>query len=634
MSTTSARTAGMRSPAVPPIATQLECSLRAAVEATRLAQTEPTTCASLRHELERILGSGGDFSAVIAQALALICRASGALMAVYYQRGGDGQIRLAAEHRDASIDPAAVPDRAALEQGAALACSRFAAQVARVGSRHSAVAVPLGSKSDPLGAVNLLLPTIEVQDSRQTHAELLLAWLAAWLCDEARRQSAWEAATAAAIVELSLDIARSSSVRQACLVLAGEAQAHLACRQVAVGLRRGDRIRIAAVSGLAEIQCDTELVRVLENCLDETLVHGQPIIWPPAEADLASAFPAHRQLAAATGARALASATLRASDGRVVGAWVLVADEAFAESERTARALVAAAEPIGTSLDALAHRRRLSWTRIVQQCRLWGWRKLATAAGILSVVLAVPLEYRISCTLELEPVTRRYVAAPFEGIFEKSLVKPGDVVEAGQLLGRMDGREIRWELAGLDADRSRADKSRDSNLAASKVAAAQMDQLERRRIDERRRLLTSRAGRLEIRSPIAGIVLEGDLQRSEGVPVRMGQSLYEIAPLENLVAEVAIADDEIALAEAGQTVRLKLDAYPGQSWDSSLARIEPRAQQRETDNVFIAEAALDNSSHDLRPGMKGTATVYGPRRTLFWILLHKPYDYLLNCLSW
>jgi len=37
------------------------------------------------------------------------------------------------------------------------------------------------------------------------------------------------------------------------------------------------------------------------------------------------------------------------------------------------------------------------------------------------------------------------VAAPFMGIFEKSLVKPGDLVSRDQLLGRMDGREVRWE---------------------------------------------------------------------------------------------------------------------------------------------------------------------------------------------
>src|SRR5581483_4853647 len=114
---------------------------------------------------------------------------------------------------------------------------------------------------------------------------------------------------------------------------------------------------------------------------------------------------------------------------------------------------------------ALTHRRRLTWARLVQQAGLWGWRRLATAAAIASLVLAVPLEYRISCSFTLEPVSRRFVAAPFEGIFEKSLVKPGDMVQRGQLLARMDGREVRWELAGLDADRSRADKSRDSNLA-------------------------------------------------------------------------------------------------------------------------------------------------------------------------
>jgi multidrug efflux pump subunit AcrA (membrane-fusion protein) len=635
MSTTTSRPkSGAKAHVTAPIATQLECSLRATVDAVNLASSETASPAALRQELQQILSEGHDRAAMLTAAMALACRASGALLAAYFQRDEQGQLALLAEHRDARLDPALMPDRAALEQGAALACSRCAVQVARLQSRNSAVAVPLGTNRDPIGAVSLLLPTVEMPAARQANVEMLLAWLATWLGDESRRQAAWEARTAAAIIELSLAIAKAGNLRQACLVLASDAQAHLSCRQVAVGLRRGERMRVAAVSGLAEVQCDTELVGVLENCLDEVLVHDQAIVWPPAAQDVASAWPAHRQLAAATGARALASATLRAADGRIVGAWVLVADEPFVEPEHTARALAAAAAPIGASLDAVAHRRRITRAGLLRTAGLCGWRKLLAPAAAMGLVLAVPLPYRISCSFQLEPVTRRYVAAPFEGIFEKSLVKPGDMVARGQLLGRMDGREVRWELAGLEADASRAGKSRDSNLAASKVAAAQMDRLEKQRIDERRHLLASRAERLEIRSPLDGIVLEGDLQRSEGVPVTMGQSLYEIAPLEKLVAEVAIPDSEVALTDAGLDVRLHLDAYPGRSWDSTLERIQPRAELRETDNVFVAEAPLANDAHQLRPGMKGTATVYGPRRSLFWIAFHKPWNYLANWLSW
>ncbi|HEY5311971.1 MAG TPA: hypothetical protein VIK18_05605, partial [Pirellulales bacterium] len=256
MSTTTARPkTGAKVPA--PIATQLESSLRATVEAVSLSQPDTASPAALRQELLRILSSGQDRTALLTAAMALACRASGALLAAYYQRDEQGQLTLLAEHRDARLDPALLPDRADLEQGAALACSRSAVQVARLQARSSAVAVPLGTGH--AGAVSLLLPTVEMPHARQANVEMLLAWLAAWLCDESRRQAAWEARTATAILDLSLAIARAGNLPQACLVLAGDAQAQLECRQVAVGLRRGERMRVAAVSGLAEVQCDTEL---------------------------------------------------------------------------------------------------------------------------------------------------------------------------------------------------------------------------------------------------------------------------------------------------------------------------------------------------------------------------------------
>lgn len=357
--------AGSRSRTSTPIATQLESSLRAAVDAVNPVQGDPSSTASLRQELQRILSAGQDRAAMLSAAMALVCRVSGALLAAYFECDAQGKLAPIAEHRDARCGLAPAPDVSALEQGAALACSRWAVQVARVQPQHSAVAVPLGTSRDPMGAVSLLLPSLDVHDERQTNIELLLAWLAGWLCNESRRRAACEARTASAIVELSLEINKARNLREASLALASAAPARLVCRQVALGLLRGERIRIAAVSGVAEVQCETELVRALENCLGEALVHPGPIVWPTAAHDPTAALPAHRQLAAVTGARAVASASLRSAAGRVMGAWVLLADEPFAEPDQTAQFLATAAQPIGASLDCFS-RRRFTWLNMLR----------------------------------------------------------------------------------------------------------------------------------------------------------------------------------------------------------------------------------------------------------------------------
>jgi multidrug resistance efflux pump len=187
-------------------------------------------------------------------------------------------------------------------------------------------------------------------------------------------------------------------------------------------------------------------------------------------------------------------------------------------------------------------------------------RLLVPLLAITALAMFLPIRYRVPCECQLQPVARRVISAPFAGTLELSLVKPGDVVRRGDTLGRMDGREIRWDLAGLIADQRRAAKNRDVNMADNKVAVAQMDALEMQRLDVKRRLLADRAAHLDIKSPIDGVVISGDLKRAEGAPVAIGQTLYEIAPLDRMVAEVAIPDDEISRVRLAQSVTINLDA--------------------------------------------------------------------------
>ena len=106
---------------------------------------------------------------------------------------------------------------------------------------------------------------------------------------------------------------------------------------------------------------------------------------------------------------------------------------------RVERMLTAAAEPIGSVL-ALAHRSAqasllapVNWLRALHK----RWVYLAV---VLLVLVALSLSpYRVATDCTVEPLERRFVVAPFEGVFEKSLVRPGDLVEQNQVLAR-DGR--------------------------------------------------------------------------------------------------------------------------------------------------------------------------------------------------
>jgi multidrug resistance efflux pump len=181
------------------------------------------------------------------------------------------------------------------------------------------------------------------------------------------------------------------------------------------------------------------------------------------------------------------------------------------------------------------------------------------------------------------------------------------------------------ELAGIVAEYQGARKSRDVNVASGKTAEAQIDALKMQSQDQQRQLLESRIQNLDIKSPSAGIVVSGDLERSEGAPVTVGQALYEIAPLNRMIVEIEVKDEDIARVEVGQEAVVKLDAYPGRVWDGKIDKIHPRSEIRESINVFIAEVSLGEGGEVLRPGMKGSATITTSSHALLWILLHKAW---------
>ena len=261
-------------------------------------------------------------------------------------------------------------------------------------------------------------------------------------------------------------------------------------------------------------------------------------------------------------------------------------------------------------------------------------RAVALAAVVALACLAMPFPYRVSTHCQVQPVTRRFVVAPYDGTLEKCLVAPGDVVRSGDVLARMDEREIQWELAGVKADRARAQKERDAAMAAHKTSSAQLAELEMQRLELKTQLLEYRLANLAVRSPIGGIVVTGDLEKAEGAPLTIGQSLFEIAPLEKMLVEINIPEKNISHVETGMPVTLSLDACPDQTMDGVLQRVHPRAELRDNESVFVADMEVDNPQGELRPGMNGTAKVDTGHRSAGWILFHEPWSRVRRSMAW
>jgi len=184
------------------------------------------------------------------------------------------------------------------------------------------------------------------------------------------------------------------------------------------------------------------------------------------------------------------------------------------------------------------------------------------------------------------PIARqRLVAAPLPALVESLQVAVGDEVRAGQVLAVLrsaQAGELQRDVAqsNSQADLARRSLERDEGLFAEGLIAqsrldgaraqarqAQAQQTERRRALEQAGASTDGSGRITLRAPIAGVVL--DQHAVVGQRVEQAAPLYRIAVLDPLWIEMQVPAADAGSLVRGSTVRVeaspRASAKPGPS---------------------------------------------------------------------
>ncbi len=402
---------------------------------------------------------------------------------------------------------------------------------------------------------------------------------------------------------------------------------------VAIGTTRGKyKCQVTGMSGNPDFTQPSPLADRCEELMAEALIRDTTRIVSRQSAK-SQRTEAEEALLELCGVESLLSGPLRRGDTRV-GAWIIAVKEAepavhppsyWLERMSDVQPLASAAvDAIRIRRPGLVARGRKALSKVAAGRR----RRWSLIAAILVGALCVPFPYKIKCTTELQPVRKRFVPAPYDGVLERVLVEPGDTVVENQVVARMDGQEMDWQLAAARAEQKRHSKEQDAATTRGDTAAAQVAQLQAEQNEIRIQMLLRQIAQLEIRSPLEGVILDGDPREMEGAHLKMGQTLFEIGPIEQMVVEVRVPDDEIAHVDLGDSVRTRLDAFPHRPLTGTITRLAPQATTLDQKNVFVAEVQLDNPQHIFRPGMKGQATITTAWRPLAWNLFHRAADKL------
>ncbi len=453
-----------------------------------------------------------------------------------------------------------------------------------------------------------------------------------WYILREAKQANVESKNTSALLELLAKLDNSEDLNSACYALVNDLKDYLGCGRIALGLTRSRKVdcRLTAVSGLSDFDKRSEFAEQLESLLNEALLRDKITVVGASADEADPGTLAHQNYRASSGCKTVISAPLHSGEGKIIGAWVFTDEKPVPDMNETLHFVRASQVVVGSRLWMLQRAEVHPLMQPLAAMRKHiGTSKFAVillAVVLLAASMAIPMNYKIGCEFQLEPISRRFVAAPYDGTLEESLVESGQIVNRGQVLARMDARELRWELSGLQADYQSEKKKRNAAAARDEVASAQQSTLEMERMDLKMQLIRHRLENLDVKSPIAGIVIAGDLKKSEGAPLAIGQTMFEIGPLDEMIVEVAIPEREILHVREGMEVRIRLDAAQHKTETGSVVRISPRSETRDNESVYIAEVKLENRDQVFRPGMKGTAKIISDPHPLGWNLFHKAWE--------
>lgn len=183
-----------------------------------------------------------------------------------------------------------------------------------------------------------------------------------------------------------------------------------------------------------------------------------------------------------------------------------------------------------------------------------------------------------------------------------------DLAEAdfGRIKSLLDERVV--SQAEYDQRRTQLEAARNLYAVARNGALQQYRMLEAARA--RSALARKNLADTDVRAPFSGIVVE----RKVGIGdfVTRGTKVAAIVQASPLRLELTVPEQSIGLVAAGQSIRLRVDAFPDRVFDGQVRYVSPalRSDQR----ALTVEAVVPNADGTLKPGMFATAELQLPAR--------------------
>jgi hypothetical protein len=524
----------------------------------------------------------------------------------------------------------------------------------------------------------------------QQMCELAAEWLRSQkLQTLGDRQTLWQQADSfARATHESLDL------KETAYIVANEGRRLIGCDRVSVAIKKGRSCKVAAISGQDTIENRSNIVTALNNLATRVVAAGEPLWHDGSTEDLPPQIEeALEDYVDQSYGRNIAVLPLReperklgtdhetgaageidrdnAHRGEVIGALIVeqiesdIPPEIFHARcdlvyEHGTRAL--ANSRAYTNLFLMPVWRALGHATWVLRARTLP-KTLAVIGLVLAVVLGLTLikkDFNLEADGTLLPEERHEVFAPIDGEVMEVLVDHNDPVQKGQILVRLRNREMEIQMADIDGQilTTLADKGRvlgqlrfrqGLEPAEKRAVESELNELKTKHevLLRKQALMNARLQELEVRSPIDGVVVSWDVEKTlRRRPIMTGQVMMEVADLDKpLFLEVELPEkreghlDEYVTnqnlqgPDAQLVVTYILATDPDMPLDAvlMLSSVSMRADAHDEHGAIIKMHAIPEQESlrkmNPRPGAKVIAKIYCGRRSSGFVFLHEVYEW-------
>lgn len=601
-------------------------------------EAEAATVTPLDQVLWSTLAREIDQAPFAAAWLALLCRmVPGARRAVLVLRQGDALAPVARW-------PEGDGGSAQLAATAELALRERRGVVSRPGGRaprpagwgeagaHSHLGFPLLFDDQDQGVV--AIETDATADAVLREAMRHLQWGTSWIELHRRRLETYRLRNGYVALEAAATALSADRFDAACRGIATEMAVRLDARRVSIGWLRHRTIHVSGLSHAVPGGRRADAIVNLTGAMEEAVDQQASIAFP---LDCENALPsrsAHARLVEHGGGNYVLTVPLTVH-GRIAGAVTVERDTPIDQPLiDLVEAIGALAGPILSQL----HRNERWLIRIAADIALRTGRQLIGpehfVLKLTSIVLVAivcffavfHIDDRVSAGAVVEGEVRRTIAAGLDGYIGSEHARAGQIVHAGDALATLDDAELNLQRLRWIATRQQHQLELDRALASGTRAEVNIDTAQVTEASAEIALLDAQLARTRIVAPFDGIITNGDLSQSVGMPVQRAQVLFEIAPLDSYRVIIHVPDTEIDRVSNDAVGSIVLSALPDSRFGLHVVRVTPVAEQHDGTNAFRVEARLDDVSPRLRPNMEGVAKLNAGRHLLIWTWTHHLFD--------